>query len=147
RDLRVIEVRDCECDLEKPCEEDYSVASRDTVIAQYESRTLLRFFANGTTAGRVNLDNPSSAPGKPTRLRRDAIDYELAVRDHYRSSVRYWQETDHWADRSKRLIRNSLGSASKTEHIFHRALLRWLELHLDGDVRSSARDSTSDETD
>jgi hypothetical protein len=81
------------------------------------------------------------------RMHYPAADYRLAVRDHYRLNVKYWQETDHWADRNNRKLRSRHGSCTKTEHIFHRSLARWLEQHLDGNVKSKPQDSTGDEPD
>jgi hypothetical protein len=125
----------------------FSAASEGTVIAHYENRSLLRFYANGYTARCVNLDEPSTQPGRAVRMRYAADQYPLAIRDHYRLAVKYWQETDHWAVRRERKLYSRLGNSSKTEHIFHRSLARWLEFHLDADVKSKPQDTTGDQPD
>jgi hypothetical protein len=126
----------------------FSEASINTVVAQYESKSIVNFYANGVTAGRVSLDAPGSRPPTSSKFSRLGQDYELAIRDHYREDVKYWQETDHWVKpRSKRTLRNGLGIDTTTESIFHRSLHRWLDRNLDADVRSEARTVDSDEPD
>jgi hypothetical protein len=125
----------------------FSAASAGTVIAHYENRALVRLYANGFTARCINLDEPTSSPGRVVRMRYGAEQYRLAIRDHYRNSVKYWQDTDHWAKKPERKLYSRLGSSTKTEHIFHRSLARWLEAHLDADVKSAPQDTTGDKPD
>jgi len=145
-ELRILKISPLNCSMNLS-ESILSAASTGTVIAHYENKSLVRFFADCLTARCINLDDPVYPPGRIVRMRYVANQYRLAIRDHYRHRVKYWQETDHWADRTRRRLYSRLGSCSKTEDIFHRSLARWLELHLDGDVKSKPRDTTGDEPD
>jgi hypothetical protein len=147
QELRVIESRPLDLDPTEAPEMTFSEASEDTVVAQYESKSVVRFYANGFTAGCVSLDAPGRRPAMSAKFSRLAEDYELGVRDHYREEVKYWQGTDHWEERRRRVLRKELGVATTTESIFHRSLTLWLNLHLDADVRSEARTVDSDEPD
>lgn len=147
QELRVIGSRPLDLDPTEAPEMTFSEASEDTVVAQYESKSVVRFYANGFTSGCVSLDAPGKKPPMSAKFSRLAEDYELGVRDHYREEVKYWQGTDHWAERRQRVLRKELGVANTTESIFHRSLTLWLNLHLDADVRSEARTVDSDEPD
>jgi len=143
-DLNVVGIKPLNCPKDDPADEGVlSDASANSVVAHYEGRSLLRFYANGFVSGRVNLDDPAAKVGRVIRKRFDADQYELAVRDHYRDGVRYCQDTDHWHDRRKRLLRSQLGRCTTTEDIFHRCLVRGLERSLDGDVRGKPQHTTS----
>jgi hypothetical protein len=120
--------------------------SLNTVIAEYESKSVINFYANESLVGIESLDSPGSLPPTRNRSGRRAADYELAVRDHYREWVKYWQQTDHWEDRPQRILRKQLGS-KKTERIFHSSLFLWLNSNLDAQVRSEATTVESDEPD
>jgi hypothetical protein len=148
RDLNILKTTSLNCSKDDPADEVVlSEASADAVIAHYEGKSVLRFYANGFTSGRINLEDPASKVGRLARNRFDADQYELAIRDHYRDAVKYFQETDHWHDRPKRTLRSGLGRCKTTEDIFHQSLVRWLERNLDGDVRSKPRHTSSDEPD
>jgi hypothetical protein len=61
RDLNVIGSKPLGCPKDEPADEVVlSEASANTVVAHYEGKAILRFYANGFTSGRVNLDDPSS---------------------------------------------------------------------------------------
>lgn len=148
RDLNVLKTKSLSCSKDNPADEVIlSEASVDSVVAHYEGKAMLRFYANGFTSGRVNLDDPSTRVGRLARNRFSADQYELAIRDHYREAVKYCQDTDHWHNRHKRTLRSKLGRCKNTEDIFHRSLVRWLERNVDGDVRSKPQHSSSDEPD
>ncbi len=147
KNLKVIDVVRLSCNDERnPDEVDFSSASEGKAIAYYEDKSLVRFYSNGYTAGCVGLDDPESRPPRPSKFRRSADNYELSVRDHYKNGVRYSQDTLHWSDRASRLLHSKQGHL-KTEGIFHKSLLMWLEIHVDGDVKSEPKDTRSDEPD
>ena len=121
-------------------------ASNNIVIADYEDRSGVRFYANRSVVGAEGLDEIGSLPPTRSKFARRGDDYELAVRDHYRNHVKYWQQTDHWQNRKKRILRKKLGSKN-TERIFHNSLFLWLNDHLDAQVRSEPKTVESDEPD
>jgi hypothetical protein len=125
----------------------FSAVSANTVVAEYEGKSVVNFYANGFWVASESLDALGSLPPRRGKFARRGEDYELAIRDHYRNQVKHWQQTDHWEDRKKRILRKRLGSSTNTEDIFHRSLLQWLNLHLDAQVRSKPRTVESDEPD
>lgn len=59
--LNVVAIKSLNCAKDDPADEGVlSDASANSVVAHYEGRSLLRFYANGFVSGRVNLDDPSA---------------------------------------------------------------------------------------
>jgi len=147
--LGILAITPFNCDDSDASESDFSIASKNRVLAVFESASAVVFFANGFTVKVVNLRSPGSTPPRRGGRTFAVGDYQLAIREHYRRKIRHnWQETDHWEDRSKRVLRAKLGSRKTTEGIFHVSLICWLDDVLDDSiVRSTPRDVSSDETD
>jgi len=145
--LRLIKSVPLELDSKIASGVTFSAVSANTVVAEYESKSVVNFYANGFWVASESLDALGSLPARRGKFARRGEDYELAIRDHYRNQVKYWQQTDHWEDRKNRILRKRLGSSTNTEDIFHRSLLQWLNLHLDAQVRSKPRTVESDEPD
>jgi hypothetical protein len=121
--------------------------SKDTVVLMRETNDAVTVYACGYTVEHFDLRSPHTAPAKTSRFSRRADDYELSILDHYSECVRFWQRSDHWADRGNRKLRARLGSSHKTELIFHNDLHHWLKTHLEAQVWIHPKDTTHDELD
>jgi hypothetical protein len=146
RQLRVITTRSLNLKPTLARSVGLCAVSENIVMADYEDRSVVNFYANRSVVSSESLDELGSLPPTRSKFARRGDDYELAIRDHYRNRVKYWQQTDHWQNRKKRVLRKKLGSKN-TERIFHSSLLLWLNDHLDAQVRSEPKTVESDEPD
>jgi len=146
-DLKIIKSRKFLSQAHSPTPVQLSEASEDTLIFSRGETDTVTVYACGRTVGFFNLRHPSQLPAAGPSFNRPAEDYEFAVLDHYRRCVQYCQRTDHWANPKSRILRSRLGSAHKTELIFHNDLHHWLETNLLAQVWSSPRDTTRDQLD
>ncbi len=147
RELRVIKTRPLELKANISRVVTLCALSANIALAEYESRSVVNFYANRSVVACESLDSLGSAPPTKSKFARRGDDYEFAVRDHYREQVKYWQMTDHWHNRQKRILRKSLGSRKTTESIFHHSLFFWLNQNLDAHVRREPKTVESDEPD
>ena len=142
--LNIISRQDFTADSPTPVE--LSDKSKHTVLFHREANNAATVYAKGCVAGHFDLVSPHRRPPASSRFARRAEDYEYSILDHYRENVRFWQSTDHWEERPKRLLFALKGTA-KTEEMFHRDLHHWLEKHLQAQVWRGPKDTTRDELD
>lgn len=148
QNLRILKSRRFSSRSTPPTPIQLSEASENTLIFSRGETDTVTVFACGRTVGFFNLRHPTELPPAGPSFNRSAEDYQFAVLDHYRRCVQYWQRTDHWADDpASRTLRSRLGSAHKTELIFHNDLHHWLETNLLAQVWSGPRDTTRDQLD
>lgn len=147
RNLRIHKSRKFSSDSTPPTPIQLSEVSEKTLIFSRGETDTVTVCACGRTVGFFNLRHPTELPPAGPSFNRAAADYQFAVLDHYKRCVQYGQRTDHWADRPSRILRSRLGSAHKTELIFHNDLHHWLETNLLAQVWSSPRDTTRDQLD
>lgn len=129
-----------------PTSVELSERSANTVLLHREAHNAATLYAKGWTVGVFDITSPLRRPPSTSQFARRAEDYEIAILDHYKRNVRYCQSTDHWADRSKRVLFAKKGN-SKTEDIFHRDLHVWLQNNLQAQVMRGPKDTTRDELD
>lgn len=103
-----------------------SEASENSVIAVIDCCQYIHLWADGKYLKEIDVFNPKAKPRLGTKFCRPAEDYHLIAYDHFIHHIKYAQETDHWANREKRILRCK---PRKTELIFHKSLLNWLEIH------------------
>jgi hypothetical protein len=147
KNLHVLRSSKFTSDSTSPTPVQLSEASEDTLLFSRSETDTVTVCAGGRTVGFFNLRHPTEHPPAGRSFNRLAEDYQIAVLDHYRRCVQYWQRTDHWAKRPDRILRSRLGSAHKTELIFHNDLHHWLDTNLSAQVWSGPRDTTGDQLD
>lgn len=101
-------------------------------------------YLDGKTIGSIyDIRYPEAAETYRHGLKRPMKDYKIIIDDHYQHSVRRGQETKHWANRRRRILRR------KPEERFHNSLARWLKLFISGNpsVKRTAVDPAGDQTD
>lgn len=129
-----------------PTSVELSERSASTVLVHREANNAATVYAKGLTIGFFDITSPHRRPPSSSKYARRAEDYEISVLDHYKKNVRYWQSTDHWQDRPRRILLATKGK-SKTEDIFHQDLHLWLDRNLQAQVIRGAKDTTRDALD
>ncbi len=129
-----------------PSNVELSERSANVVLLYREANNAATVYAKGLTVGFFDITSPHRRPPSSSQFARRAEDYEISILDHYKKNVRYWQSTDHWDDRPKRVLLAQKGK-SKTEDIFHQDLHLWLDRNLQAQVIRGAKDTTRDELD
>lgn len=105
----------------------------------------MRIFAKGYLKHHFNVLKPLIQEPKHISYRVDAHNYDLAIKEHFKKIRFGGIHSDHWQDRTKRILK---AKPDKTEKHFQFNLWRWLDSQLDdADVLAEVHKITDDRTD
>jgi hypothetical protein len=94
--------------------------------------TYVQLIANGSPEAEYDFVQPGKGPPLGQKTLRPIDDFQGLLDDHIELDVRREKSFRYWADRSKREL---LSKPDKTEKIFQRALVNWLDQHVIGRIR------------
>ncbi len=103
-------------------------------------------------AGRSLVDEfvPSTGEkaGRFNRFSRRAVNYREAIREHYEQWVKHETGCYHWEKPKDRVLKKKAPPAKKTEEIFQRSLIQWLDVAItDANVWPEPEKSNGDRAD